>query len=80
MRWIARILAAAADAMMLFGDVGQRQELGERARQRNRRVERKFAQPIGQLMKREFVVGVRALGERAHLFDQGVERFAFAAA
>jgi hypothetical protein len=67
---VARIVAAPPDAVMLFGDVGQREEVRERPA-RSARPPR-----IGSSQRRSassskarLVAGVRALRERADLLD-----------
>ena len=65
---MARMIAAAMHAMVLLGDVGQRQEMRERAGDRQRRRDRHVAQqPIDML---ELAVErARPLGCLAHLLD-----------
>ena len=75
-RWIACISAPPADAMVLFSDIGQRQKLRERARDRDGRRQRQRAQPGGQLFEDGRVAPVRALRERAHLLDEREQRVA----
>src|SRR3989442_4559015 len=56
---VARVLAAAAHAMMLLRDVGQRQEMGERARDAKRRVDGQLAQQSRELVEVVVIARVR---------------------
>ena len=64
--------------MMLLGDVGQIQELRERARDRKRRVDRHAAERAGQALEILAFAGAGALGERAHAFHGQEQFFALA--
>jgi hypothetical protein len=64
--------------MMLLGDVGEREELCERARDWHGRLDWKAAQKAGQILERGRVAGVCALGERADFLHSLEERLAFA--
>ena len=68
----ARILlirAAPADTMVLFGDVGQMEELRERPGDRQRFIERHPSEHVGQFAERALVAGTAALGQRAGTLD-----------
>jgi len=80
MRRIASVVAAPADPMMLLGDVGQREEMRERPRDRYGRGHRQRGQSAGQLFEGRRLAGVRELRERANLFYEREQRIAFARA
>ena len=61
MRGIARIIAATPDAMVLFGDVRERQEVGERAGDRNGRRERQVPEQFRELREVGVVAAPGAL-------------------
>ena len=63
---------------MLLGDVGQREEVRERARDRNRGGDRHVAQLVGELLERRRVAAVRPLCQRANALHALEERVAFA--
>ena len=77
---LARVLAAAAHAMMLFGDVGERQKMREGPRNRHCGRQGQAAQQIGETIEVIAAALVRALRDRAHLFDAIEEGVAFARA
>ena len=80
---IALMHAAPADAIVLLGDVGQVQELRERARDRQRGVHRHGGELLGQLgegvSRFRPRAGAGALGARAHPLDTLIEGFPFLA-
>ena len=63
---------------MLLGDVGEVQELRERARDRKRRVDRHAAERARQALEVLALAGAGALGERAHAFHGEEQLLAFA--
>ena len=72
---IALIRPAPADAVMLLGDVGQVEEVRERARDGQRVVERHVRELVGQDHEVGVMAGAPALGQRAHPFDRVEEPF-----
>ena len=71
---IARVIAPAADAMVLLGDVGEMQEVSERASERQRGLDRHLAQQIGEPVEVGRVFA-RTLGERAYALDAFEQAF-----
>ena len=73
---IALIGAAPPHAVMLLGDVGEVQEVGEAARDRQRRLDRHGAQLGGQRLEAvsESPPTARALGQRPDALDALEER------
>ena len=55
--------------MVLFGDVGEREEMGERPRHRHRRFDREVAEHAGQRVDVARAVGPHVLRQRPHAFD-----------
>jgi hypothetical protein len=80
MAGVARVVPAPADPVMLLGDVGQRQKVGERPRDRHGRRNRQIAQPVGELFEGERIAGVRALREGPDLLHSLEQLVAFAGA
>jgi Ca-activated chloride channel family protein len=74
---VPRVVAAPADSMMLFRDVGERQEVRERPRDRHGGRDRQGAQLIGELFEGCRAAGVRAFCQRADLLDALEQRVAF---
>src|SRR5688572_6084638 len=66
---IDSILAPAPGTMMLFGDVGEMQEMRERARYWKRLVDRHPAELIGQHAEVDLISRSSALGERTNALD-----------
>jgi hypothetical protein len=68
--WIALILTPPPDAVMLFRDVGEAEKVRERARDRQRALDRHPRKLCRQLGEVRFVAGVSALGQRAHTLNR----------
>ena len=68
---------APAHAVVLFGDVGQVQEMREAARDWQRRLDRHGAQLAGERFEAVRRRYARPLGERAHALDALEERLPF---
>ena len=62
--------------MVLLGDVRQRQEVREGARDRQRLVDRHPLEDAGQRVEVGLVAAARALRQRAHALDRVVQRVA----
>ncbi len=76
---VALIVAAAPDAMVLLGDVGQVEEVGEGARDRQRLVDGHLLEDAGQRRKVGVAAAARLLGQRADPLDQVEDRLALVA-
>ncbi len=74
---IALIRPAPANAMMLFGDVGEVQEVREAARDRQRRFDRHRPQLAGERLEPVRRRHAGPLGERAHALHALEERLPF---
>ena len=77
---IALVDAAAPDPVMLLGDVGEREEVRERARDRQRLVDRHRSSTPVSASKSASLPAAGALRQRAHALDGLVERVASPAA
>ena len=64
--------------MVLLGDVGERQEMRERPRHRQRRLDRQVAQHAGQRLDVAVPSGPAELRQRPHPLDRLVERLPLA--
>src|SRR5690242_4420794 len=63
------VFAAPADAMVLFGDIGQIQKMSERPRQRNRLRYAEPMQKLPELVRRLKIPAARLLGELTDPLD-----------
>jgi hypothetical protein len=63
--------------VVLFGDVGQRQEMRKGARDRDRRLDRQPPQQFRQRVEVTVAAGPAALLERAHPLDDVEQRGSF---
>ena len=63
--------------MVLLGDVGQVEEVRERARHRQRGVDRHAAEHVREALEVVAFAGAGALGQRAHVLDRAEQLFAF---
>ena len=63
------VLAAPANAVMLLGDVGEGEEVGERSRDGQRLAQLKVMQRLVQRCKVLGVAKARPFGERPHALD-----------
>ena len=77
---IAKVVPPAADAMVLLRDVGERQEVRERARDRHRLLERQRAQLFFEGFERVLVLLPRRLGDPPEPLDRVEERLSLARA
>ena len=66
---VASVIAAAADAMVLLGNVGEAEKMRERTSDTKGQRLRQGAQEIGQLVERPIVAGMRAFGQGPHALD-----------
>jgi hypothetical protein len=71
------VLAPPPDAMVLLGNVGQRQEMRERTGDAERLANRQIAQPIGERIEVAIVSGMCALRQCADGFDDREELWTF---
>ena len=72
---LALVIAPTPDAMVLFGDVGQREKVRERARERHRLAQRYLGQRQRQLVKGR-AVAVHRFCELADALDVVEQRLA----
>jgi hypothetical protein len=75
----ALVVAATANAMVLFGNVGEHQEVGERPRHWDGGIERHHAEVMRQRAERVIVTAASILRERADAFHGFEEGLAFVA-
>ena len=76
---VALVVAAASDAMVLLGDVGQVEEVREGARHGQGLVDRHLLEDARQRGEVRVAAAARLLGQRAHALDQLENRLALVA-